>query len=285
MMTAVMVDVGWPWWVSTLIASAVAIVAAAVVLAARRGLVRGIAGVLAVEGVAMAIAAPFLMPSGESASAMTAASSAGSRMGGSPATGSMGGGMGSMGDMGGQTAKRLPFTFFLTRYEFLGDPDKPSGVRYHSDGTPIAKAADGSLLTLLGSGAWDPASRRAVGGGIYTINRAGKIVAQGGWQAKRFVSFSQLPGWWGIAGFKESGWQGPQGSATFSGVLELQVRLDGRGVGVLRAWCVMSPEAVRMARRSSDGVTLTGPRLKFTNWKLNVGRVQGGVMFYGPGSA
>jgi hypothetical protein len=27
--------------------------------------------------------------------------------------------------------KPLPFTFFLTHYELLGDPDNPTGVRYH----------------------------------------------------------------------------------------------------------------------------------------------------------
>jgi hypothetical protein len=63
----------------------------------------------------------------------------------------------------------LPFTFYLTHYELLGDPDDPSGVRYHSSGRPFAKARDGSRIILTGQGGWDPASARATGGGEYTI--------------------------------------------------------------------------------------------------------------------
>jgi hypothetical protein len=63
----------------------------------------------------------------------------------------------------------LPFTFYLTHYELLGDPDDPSGVRYHSSGRPFAKAPGGSRIILTGHGGWDPASARATGGGEYTI--------------------------------------------------------------------------------------------------------------------
>src|ERR687898_1795441 len=66
----------------------------------------------------------------------------------------------------------LPYTFFFTHYELLGDPDNPEGVRYHSDGQPFAKAPDGSKITLSGKGGWDPTSRTARGGGQYTIEDA-----------------------------------------------------------------------------------------------------------------
>ena len=45
-----------------------------------------------------------------------------------------------------------PYTFFFTRPEMLGDPNNPTGVRYHSDGKLLAKAPDGSGVTLSGKG-------------------------------------------------------------------------------------------------------------------------------------
>ena len=48
--------------------------------------------------------------------------------------------------------KELPYTFFFTHYELLGDPNNPDGVRYHSNGKPSAKALDGSKVILTGKG-------------------------------------------------------------------------------------------------------------------------------------
>lgn len=281
-----MVDMGWPWWVSSLLAAGVLLAALVVFLRARGTAVRAVAATIAVQAAVGAVVAPFLMPS-------TGSSMAGGSMGGdSSATTAMEGASStsSMSDdlMGGMEAgkpARLPFTFFFTRYELLGDPDQPTGVRYHSDGTPRAGAPDGTSISLLGSGGWDPTTALAKGGGVYTIESPkGTVQKRGSWEARRFVSFRQLPGWWG-PGFEEEGWQGPPGSPSFSGVLTLAVRLEGRGDATLRAWCVMSEEAQRMAGRSFDGVTVTGPGLRFADSKPNVGRLEGGVMFYGPGSS
>src|SRR5918997_5927911 len=61
--------------------------------------------------------------------------------------------------------KKLPYTFFFTHYQLLGDPNNPSGVRYHSNGKPSAKAPDGSKVILTGRGGGDPQNRTAKGGG------------------------------------------------------------------------------------------------------------------------
>jgi hypothetical protein len=106
---------------------------------------------------------------------------------------------------GGPSAQSTPppFTFYLTHYELLGDMNNPSGVRYHSNGAPFAKARDGSSIAFTGQGAWDPASRRATGAGTYVIkNRSGAVKRKGTWRATRFISFRQLPGWWGIENFR-----------------------------------------------------------------------------------
>jgi quercetin dioxygenase-like cupin family protein len=60
-MLLVMVDLGWPWWVTSLIAIGVTAATGAAVLIARKPAVRAIAAVLALQGVAIAIAAPFIM--------------------------------------------------------------------------------------------------------------------------------------------------------------------------------------------------------------------------------
>src|SRR5215211_6941855 len=123
---------------------------------------------------------------------------------------------------------KMPYTFFLTRYELLGDPNNPSGVRYHNNGKPFAKAPDGSKVILTGKGGWNPKKDTAKGGGHYTImNASGAIRAQGSWRVKEFRAFEQFSGWWGMGpNFKEKGWQGPPGSSSFSGFLTLKVSLE-----------------------------------------------------------
>ena len=75
---------------------------------------------------------------------------------------------------------KMPYTFFLTRYELLGDPNNPSGVRYHNNGKPFANAPDGSKVILSGKGAWNPKTDTAKGGGHYTIKgSSGAIKAHG----------------------------------------------------------------------------------------------------------
>jgi hypothetical protein len=95
--------------------------------------------------------------------------------------------------------KPMPFTFYMTHYVLLGDdPNNPTGVRCESTGKPTAKARDGSTIALSGQGGWDPAAARVSGGGRYTItDPAGAVTKEGTWRATRFVSFKQLPGWWG----------------------------------------------------------------------------------------
>ena len=180
------------------------------------------------------------------------------------------------------TIEILPFTFFLTHYELLGDPNSPTGVRYHSTGHPYAEAPDGSRVTLSGEGSWDPASGEAKGGGHYTIeDPQGVVTAHGKWRATSFVQFLQLPGWWGIAGFVEKGWQGPPGSPSFSGSLEVNIRLQGLGQGLLTVWCLM-PEVPKPGDHVSDGITLTGDGLNFIDYHGSEQTFEG-VMFYGQG--
>ena len=176
--------------------------------------------------------------------------------------------------------EELPNTFFFTHYEMLGDPNDPDGVRYHSDGQPFATAQDGSKVTLSGQGGWDPTSRSARGGGQYTIEDAsGEVTAEGSWRVTDFTSFEQLDGWWGMGPeFKEEGWQGPPGSASFSGFLTLKVSLENRGDGVLVAWCLM-PDVPKPGKHQGDGISLTGDNLKFTDFSESEMSYEG-VMFY-----
>jgi hypothetical protein len=178
-----------------------------------------------------------------------------------------------------QSPPSPPFTFFLTHYELVGDMENPTGVRYHSNGAPFAEAADGSRITFTGQGGWDPASARATGTGTYEIkNRSGAVRRRGTWQATRFLSFRQLPGWWGIEGFTEEGWQGPPGSASFSGFLSLRISLSGGGNGVLRLWCLM-PEVRKPRGHISDGLTFTSRTLRYTRFREQERGLEG-VMFY-----
>jgi hypothetical protein len=62
---AVMVDLGWPWWVTSLIAAGVVAAALIAFAVSRRPAVRGIAAVLIVQGVASALVAPFVMDEDE----------------------------------------------------------------------------------------------------------------------------------------------------------------------------------------------------------------------------
>ncbi len=177
-------------------------------------------------------------------------------------------------------AKDLPYTFFFTHYDLLGDPNNPEGVRYHSDGKPFAKAPDGSRITLSGKGGWDPSSQTTQGGGRYTIEDAsGKVTAKGSWQVTDFISFEQLDGWWGMGPeFKEKGWQGSPGSTSFSGFLKLKVHLANQGDGVLTAWCLM-PDVSKPGDHQGDGISLTGANFDFTDFSESEMSFEG-VMFY-----
>lgn len=259
----------WPWWVTTLVASTAVLVAALTLARSRRPEIRGAMSGIIVLGVSAAIGAPFVMSGNMDESSKA-------RMQGLPPADS---GM-PVARAGRRAPERMPFTFFFTRFEWQG----AAHVAYHSDGAPIARSPSGSTLALSGNGGWDPVSGGAAGGGRYLVRaRGGKEVVGGAWRAIRFISFTQLPGWL-PADVQEDGWQGPRGSASFTGILKLAVALESRGRGVLTAWCVMSPDAQRAAGRWWDGVTLVGPRLRFTNFKANEGREAGGVMFYGSGT-
>jgi hypothetical protein len=185
---------------------------------------------------------------------------------------------------------KMPYTFFFTRPEMLGDPNNPTGVRYHSDGKLFAKAPDGSKVILTGKGGWNPKKDTAKGGGHYTIkDSSGALKAQGSWRVTDFSSFEQFSGWWGMGpNFKEKGWQGPSGSSSFSGFLTLKVNLKNQGEGTLVAWCLMPqvlerhPHLVNPDGHVSDGISLTEGKFNFTEFKE--GEMSGppyqGVMFY-----
>jgi hypothetical protein len=175
----------------------------------------------------------------------------------------------------------LPYTFFFTHYELLGNPDNPEGVRYHSNGKPFAKAPDGSTLTLSGKGGWNPYSQTARGGGQYTIEDAnGEVTAQGSWQVTDFSSFEHLDGWWAMGpDFREEGWQGPPGSVSFSGFLKLKVNLENEGDGVLTAWCIMPGVSPKPGDHQGDGISLTGGDFNFTDYSESEMSLEG-VMFY-----
>src|SRR5215216_1598351 len=182
---------------------------------------------------------------------------------------------------------KMPYTFFLTRYELLGDPNNPTAVRYHSDGKPFAKAPDGSKVILSGKGAWNPKKDTAKGGGHYTIRgSSGALKAQGSWRVTDFRAFEQFSGWWGLGpNFKEKGWQGPPGSSSFSGYLTLKVNLENQGEGTLVAWCLMDvalkrhPHLANPDGHVGDGISLTGGKFDFTNFKENEMSLEG-LMFY-----
>jgi hypothetical protein len=176
--------------------------------------------------------------------------------------------------------EELPYTFYFTHYQLLGNPDNPDGVRYHSNGQPFAKAPDGSKITLSGQGGWDQSSQTAQGGGQYTIEDAsGEVKSEGSWRVTDFTSFEQLDGWWGMGPeFKEEGWQGPPGSPSFSGFLKVKVHLENEGDGLLTAWCLM-PDVPKPDDHQGDGISLTGDNFKFTDFSESEMSYEG-VMFY-----
>src|SRR5215212_6577581 len=182
---------------------------------------------------------------------------------------------------------KMPHTFFLTRYELLGDPNNPSGVRYHSDGEPSAKAPDGSKVILSGKGGWNPKKDTAKGGGHYTIKgSSGALKAKGSWRVTDFSSFEYFDGWWGLGpDFKEKGWQGPPGSSSFSGFLTLKVSLENQGEGTLVAWCLMPqvlkkhPHLANPDGHVGDGISLTGGKFNFTDFSETEMSLEG-LMFY-----
>src|ERR671921_2965396 len=163
-----------------------------------------------------------------------------------------------------QKERELPYTFFFTHYQLLGDPNNPDGVRYHSNGQPSAKAPDGSKIILSGKGEWNPKTDSAEGGGHYTIRgSSGAVKAQGSWRVTDFRAFEQFSGWWGMGpNFKEKGWQGPPGSSSFSGFLTLKVSLEKQGDGTLFAWCLM-PDVPKPDDHKGDGISLTGNDFNF----------------------
>jgi hypothetical protein len=66
MSLAVSVDFGWPWWMTTIIAAAVALGAGVAFFLTRHPFGRGILATLAVQGVALAAVAPAIMDEGGS---------------------------------------------------------------------------------------------------------------------------------------------------------------------------------------------------------------------------
>ena len=102
-------------------------------------------------------------------------------------------------------------------------------MRYHNNGKPFAKAPDGSKVILSGKGRWNPRVKNAQGGGRYTIKDAsGTVRAKGKWRVTDFSSFEYLKWLVGLGPDLEKGWQGPPGSASFSGFLTLKVNLAGQ---------------------------------------------------------
>lgn len=74
---AMTVNLGWPWWVITTIASGVVVAGLLALAVSRISAARAIAGLLAVEGVVIAVVAPFVMSDMDSnGSALAAGSTA-----------------------------------------------------------------------------------------------------------------------------------------------------------------------------------------------------------------
>jgi hypothetical protein len=65
---AVMVDLGFPWWVTTLIAAGVALLATLAFVRTRRTTIRAVAALVLIEAIGIGVVAPFVMEDSESAS-------------------------------------------------------------------------------------------------------------------------------------------------------------------------------------------------------------------------
>lgn len=68
MVLAVAVDLGWPWWVTTITAVVVAVASVLGFFVTRHSLARGVLATLAVQGVVLAAVAPVLMDNGHGGS-------------------------------------------------------------------------------------------------------------------------------------------------------------------------------------------------------------------------
>jgi hypothetical protein len=266
----VMVDVPWPWWVTTTGAIALALVSGAALWRVRNAAVRGALALFAAQCCVTAAVAPFLMPSeARDGVGMTPAHRTTAAVGG--ADGGMGMPM-TAGERGDAATSRLPFTFAFTRRERMaGD------VRYEPHGRAVAAASNGSTIALTGGGGWDATTGLADGGGSYELADGSGGFERGSWRARRFVSFLQLPG---------STRPRPPRSAPFSGRLEVEVALEGHGTAILTAWSAMSAEARRALGHRLDGFTLLGAKARFTdprpNWRTTArGEFEGAVMFFG----
>jgi hypothetical protein len=75
-MLAVMVDLGWPWWVTTLIAAGVALLAGLAFVRTRRTAIRAVAALVLIEALAIAVIAPVVMEDAADTNAGPAMSSA-----------------------------------------------------------------------------------------------------------------------------------------------------------------------------------------------------------------
>lgn len=62
-----MVDLGWPWWVTTLIAAGTVLLAAWAFARTRRATIRAIAAIVLLEAIAIAVIAPFVMEDSDDA--------------------------------------------------------------------------------------------------------------------------------------------------------------------------------------------------------------------------
>ncbi len=84
---------------------------------------------------------------------------------------------------------------------------------------------------------------------------------------------------------RRKGGRDPPGSASFSGFLTLGVSLENQGEGTLVAWCLMPqvlkkhPHLANPDGHAGDGISLTGGKFDFTNFKENEMSFEG-VMFY-----
>jgi hypothetical protein len=286
---SIMVDVPWPWWVTTAAALAAALGSVLAFWRLRNAAARGALALFAIQCCLTAAIAPFLMPSDagrdDAMSRVDGTAAPDSADGGVLQDGGMGMGMRKRGQAGAEEAlSKFPFTFVFSRYE------RPvSGViRYASGGRAVAAAGDGSRVALMGAGGWDATTGRADGGGSYELADGRGGFERGSWRARRLVSFVQLPGWISPE-TKEEGRQGLPSSRPFSGRLTVEVALEGLGTGILTAWSAMSADARHALGYRMDGFTLVGAKFRFTdprpNWRTTArGEFEGAVMFFGPGT-